>query len=236
MDDLGGLGKVADSKLVNKLYDDTASSSAKELGKLGADVTKTLRLFTAPFQLAALAQDRFEVWLNEARNRVPEDRQVTAPAHIAGPALKAMLFMEQDSPHAKYFVNLLSRAIDKSTVNEVHPAFVHLLEQISPDEALLLYKLQDLNIAGVGRLHHIGVKDEDYKMESLTSFDQSDFAIPSHLSMYFEHLETMNLVRDLKEDTIEIPEDKPMWKSFRWYGLTEFGTQFLNVCISDSHV
>jgi len=235
MDDIGGLGKLADSKLANKVYDDAGSATAKELGKLGADFTKTLRLFTAPFQLAALAQDRFEVWLNEARSRVPLERQVEAPAYIAGPALRAMLFMEEDNPLASFFVNLLSQAIDKESAGDVHPSFVHILEQISPDEALLLYKLRSKGIAGINRLWRL---DEKFtQIESLTSFEQDDFVSPKHISMYFEHLEALNLVEHRKEDKVVIPKDKPdWWEGLRWYGLTEFGAEFLKVCIQESPI
>lgn len=55
MEDVAGLGKLAESKLANSIYDDGASLAVRELGAVAADVVKTLRLFTAPFQLAALS-------------------------------------------------------------------------------------------------------------------------------------------------------------------------------------
>lgn len=48
-------------------------------GKLGTDVIKSLRLFTFPFQLLSMFQDRVEKVLNNARNKVPETRQQNAP-------------------------------------------------------------------------------------------------------------------------------------------------------------
>lgn len=235
MEDLTGLGKLAESQLVNQVYNEAGSPAAKELGKLAADTTKTLRLFTAPFQLAALAQDRFQIWLDEARNRVPSERQIEAPSHIAGPALRAMLFMEAEKPLAKMFVNLLSQAIDKDRVGDVHPGFVHILEQISPDEALLLYKMKSMSIAGVNRLFNVDVKDESgiATIESLTTFSKDGFLHPNRICLYFEHLEVLGLVVHRKEDKIIPPKDKPEWAHYRYYSLTEFGTQFLSVCVQD---
>lgn len=237
MKDLVGIGKVADSKLANKVYDDAGASAAKELGELATDVTKTLRLFTAPFQLAALAQDRFQVWLNEARNRVKKERQIEAPAQIAGPALRAMLFLELDNPLASLFINLLSKAIDKDSIEEVHPSFVFVLEQISADEALLLYQMRSIHIAGANRLHRL-VTNSDKGLpstESLTNLKKDEFIFPNQIAMYLEHLESLNLLR-LFDGKVEVPKDKSDWKNFRWYVLTEFGSQFLRVCVPDNFV
>ena len=53
--DLVGLGKVANSKLVQSVYADISKAGATEQGaKLATDTIKALRLFTAPIQLLAL--------------------------------------------------------------------------------------------------------------------------------------------------------------------------------------
>lgn len=232
MQDLAGLGKLADSKLVKQVYKDAAAPAAKELGALAEDITKTLRLFTAPFQLAALAQDRFQIWLDEARSRVPLERQVEAPPSIAGPALRAMLFLDADDYLAKMFVNLLSKTIDKETTNDVHPSFVHVIEHIAPDEALLLYKLKSRVFLGVNRLYRVEEANLA-TMESLTTFPTDDFLQPNRICMYFEHLEALNLVAHNKDVKVTPPEDKPEWATYRYYALTEFGSQFLSVCVQE---
>ncbi|SMF66255.1 protein of unknown function [Alteromonadaceae bacterium Bs31] len=235
MKDITGIGKVADSKLANKIYDDAGSPAVKQLGEMAADVTKTLRLFTAPFQLAALAQDRFSIWLSEVRNRVPGERQIEAPPQISGPALRAMLFLEENNPLVSLFVNLLSKAIDKESVEEVHPSFVFVLEQISADEALLLFKLREVAVAGANRCHHLGSDDREPYTETITNLEKEEFISPDQIAMYLEHLESMNLLRQFGGDgeRVEIPKEKPEWENFRWFVLTEFGSQFLRVCVPD---
>ncbi len=54
--------------------------------------------------------------------------------------------------------------------------------------------------------------------------------------MYLEHLESLSILRQDKDVKVEVPEDKPEWKSFRWYTLTEFGHQFIGVCIQNSNI
>ena len=233
MEDISGVGKVADSKLANSVYDDAVSPAAKELGKVGEDVTKTLRLFTAPFQLAAVAQDRFEIWLNEVRRRVPLERQVEARSHVAGPALRAMLFMDEANPLAAYFLNLLSHAIDKETANDVHPAFVNVLEQICPQEAVLLkHYYQSLpGYIGHQLSHHVMSENSEIRLESYP-VDISSVSSALNIRMYIDHLCTLGLLAINDSWKFTGKDGQDMRKEFPfWHGVTEFGRAFCTICI-----
>jgi hypothetical protein len=231
LDDMVGLRKVTDSKLVNKLYDDGVSEAVRQLGEAAGDVVKGLRLFTAPFQLAAEAQDRFRKWLEEARRRVPEERQVPAAPSIAGPALRSMQFLEDESLIAEMFVSLLSKAIDRDAQQRVHPGFVKVLENISPDEAVLLTRLSQEAMLGVQVCHHLALGGEGAgRIESLTTFSKVGFGSPDSIHMYFDHLESLGLCRQRTDIEVVPPEEHPEWKRYRWYCLTPFGVAFLSIC------
>lgn len=57
--DFTGLGKVVNSQVANRAYDDALSPAMRQVGGLSEDLLKTFRLFTAPLQLAAAYHDRF---------------------------------------------------------------------------------------------------------------------------------------------------------------------------------
>lgn len=142
--DLMGLAKLANSKLVNKTYDDLLAEAMREGGQAFVDTVKALRLFTAPIQFLALGQERLTAFLQRARDKVPEERQQEAAPSIAGPVMIALRFMEDDNILTEMYINLLARAIDKERSNEDHPAYVKIIEQLSPDEALFLAKFKDM--------------------------------------------------------------------------------------------
>src|SRR4051812_13989935 len=105
MDDLTGMGKIAeataklaDSKLATAVYSDALSSAAKDTGRTLTDISKPFRLFLAPFQLAAVAQARFEQWLDSVRCSVPAERQIEVAPSIAGPVLQSLIFLEHGNP------------------------------------------------------------------------------------------------------------------------------------------
>ena len=147
MQDLTGLGKIAeslvklaDSKLVVKAYDDLLADAMRVGGHTLADTVKAFRLFTAPIQLLAVAQDRLAAFCDRVRAKVPEDRQQEAAPSIALPILMDLRFMEDDNPLTELYLNLLARAIDKKRCNEAHPAFVKIIEQMSSDEAMVMWQ------------------------------------------------------------------------------------------------
>ncbi|MDP2983711.1 MAG: Abi-alpha family protein [Candidatus Latescibacter sp.] len=220
VDDLTGLGKLADSQLVKLAYNDAASGPLKQVGGMTTDALKTFRLFTAPFQLAALAQDRFARWLDQVRSQVPEESQTEASSSIAAPVLRALFFMDDGNPLTVLFLELLKRAIDKERLNEAHPSFVGIIEQLTPDEALILYILR-----GKTRwLYYNQSNDFD-----LTEFPANQLAYPEHLEAYILHLKSLNLVSDgeevIMDDTSTI--ESSVIKS------TAFGDFFTKACIPE---
>ena len=126
------------SKVPDKLYDDALSEPAKETGGLLTDTVKTVRLFALPLHALGNLHDRLKHYLDIVISRVPEQRQIPAPAHIAGPILESLKYIEEDYPLKEQYLNLLSRSIDSERQNEIHPSFVKIIDQLSRDEVLLL--------------------------------------------------------------------------------------------------
>lgn len=226
MEDLTGLGKLADSRVVNKAYDDALSDPMKETGKLLTDATKAFRLFLAPFQLLAVAQDRLAAFCERVRKQVPDERQQEAPPSIAIPVLLSLRYMEDENPLTELFLNLLARAIDKERCGEAHPAFVRIIEQLSPDEAVILAVLSERRIEiDAGMRRHattisrafMGVEGVDFPLEKLVC--------PEHFWMYIDHLESLQLL------TAEpYKDDAGDWHAHEIWP-SSFGQLFIKACV-----
>lgn len=68
----------------------------------------------------------------------PPDQVTSPPGHVAGPLLLHLRFLQSEEILRELFAGLLSCAMDSQRQREVHPAFVSVLQQLSPDEAMLL--------------------------------------------------------------------------------------------------
>ncbi len=137
MNELEVIGQVLESKVTAKAYDDVASPGFKELGKVGSDLVKTARLFLAPLQIAAAFQDRLERFLRELNERVPEERRIEVPPEISGPAIDSMRFLDENTALWEMFKELLVKSADRDSVGFVHPSFVHIVKQLTRDEAFM---------------------------------------------------------------------------------------------------
>lgn len=185
--DLTGLAKLADAKLPNKAYDDALSKPAQQVGELGEDVAKTFRLLTFPIRLAAAYHDRLEVFLDNVRGAVPAERQIEAEPSIAGPIIQNLIFLNNDNPLIDLYQQLLTRAIDKERRKEAHPAFVRIIEQLSADEALILWVFHTQGDKALRYwTNQKGVHSVQFPLAGLT--------FPEQLVVYISHLESLNLI------------------------------------------
>ncbi|QQE12118.1 DUF4393 domain-containing protein [Planctomycetota bacterium] len=57
---------------------------------------------------------------------------------IAGPIIMNMHFAYEEEHLKEMYANLLAAAMHKKKADSVHPSYVHVLQQLSPDEALIL--------------------------------------------------------------------------------------------------
>lgn len=80
--DLLGFGEVGNSKLANKIYDDFFAPALKQLGKLGEDSVKAIRVVLFPLKLLAWGDDyltdRLES-LKVSRSSKEEDEVTSRP-------------------------------------------------------------------------------------------------------------------------------------------------------------
>jgi hypothetical protein len=137
---------------------ETIADEAKELSKeVYRDVGKPVlapigdvagglvRLVLWPVKLAVDTMkeklERFGERVAGKLEKVPPDRLLPAPATIAGPAALHYALLGDGDDVAELremFENLLATSMDRETASDVHPAFVQMLSQLTPDEAWLL--------------------------------------------------------------------------------------------------
>jgi len=233
MEDLTGLGKLADSKVITKAYDDALHEPMREGGKFLLDAAKAFRLFLAPTQLLAVVQDRLAAFCERVRQRVPENQQVEAAQSIAIPILLSLKYMEDDNLLTELFLNLLTRAIDKERVSEAHPAFVRIIEQLSPDEAVLLYLLRNHDIRWNMPRTLTEEPTWSVRLHSVPEYQPflcEQIAYPQNCFMYLSHLRALDLLYHYDNPEPTLFHGRVEYRTFV---TTEFGDLFIKACVPD---
>jgi hypothetical protein len=235
--DLEKIGNILGADTIKKAYEDVASQPLQEGSKAATDLIKALRLFTTPIQFLAAWQDRLTKYLDKVRNSVPVENQIPAPASISGPILERLKYLEEDNYLTNLYLNLLSRAIDKDRIQEAHPAFYHIIDQLSPDEAMILFIIKGEPIYidytmdlytdenNISRFRK-GVSQRDTTPKQKISFIE-------HFNMYISHLKALDLVYWRKNDETTLQENGVQTGVFvkTQIELTEFGSLFVKACI-----
>ena len=83
----------------------------------------------------------FAVDLAEKLEGVPEAELQSPKAVIAGPAIEGLGYSLDEPDLKEMYLNLLARASVQTTAPSVHPSFVDVIRQLSPEEAPLLSSL-----------------------------------------------------------------------------------------------
>ncbi|MBT4863603.1 MAG: DUF4393 domain-containing protein [Planctomycetaceae bacterium] len=111
---------------------------ARQLGTLCEQAVKTARLGLFPLQWTAALQDKLDTRLADVSLSVPEERHAEAPIWFSGAAAKNIHLLLDDTGLQALFSNLLKCAIDRDRQGKVHPAFIKIIEALSPDDARFL--------------------------------------------------------------------------------------------------
>lgn len=127
--------------LVKEAYEDILHPAASEIGKALAVPFQLVNKFIRPIQRYAVEAEKNTKKLTEMTAKklynVPEEN-ISAPSmQIAVPALQANSYLEDDQLRGM-FANLLAASMNKETKELAHPSFVNVLNQLSPEEAIII--------------------------------------------------------------------------------------------------
>lgn len=216
-----------------KVYDDALAPAAKQLGLLGEDAMKAGRLILAPLQVAAHFQDRLERMLKRVARRVPEERRIEVPPQIAGPALSQMRYLEERSELWEAFEQLLTKAMDRDTIDLVHPAFVQIVAHLSADEARLLRFLRTKDIMIVDELD-LNSANRRFENQRILTHDipENELSRPKQFELYVLHLTSLGLALWPITDQTPVMDGGTQTgiKRNAVIQLTDFGRMFADAC------
>lgn len=130
------------------IYQDVVQPAAKEVGTALQTVAKTLHILLAPVSGLVWGYEKIKDFVSETvaakLQGVPEDDLRQPEPHVAGPILEALRYTGYQEDLRAMYANLLATSIDSVTSINALPAFVEIIKQMSPDEALIVKLLSHL--------------------------------------------------------------------------------------------
>jgi hypothetical protein len=204
------------------IYQDVVQPAARELGSALQTVAKTLHILLAPVSALVWGYDQIRDHVSEAVSKklagVPDDQLRSPEPSVAGPALEALRYAGYQESLRDLYTNLLASSIDSLTAHEAHPAFVEIIKQLSPDEALIM---RSLAMAPVRPMIDVRKEAKDSNVGNWVAKNyslipkESGVQFPDLGANYMINLQRLGLI-ELREDyTLKDNSDQDLYQSLR---------------------
>lgn len=132
--------------LLALVYKDLLRPSAQVIGE---SLKAVLEFASTPFMALQLQNEKLKLNLKKRLDEyaqklhsIPEDKRCEVHPQIGLPIIEKLTYTTCDEI-ADLFTSLLASASSIDTANTAHPAFISMIERMSPDEARILEYLKD---------------------------------------------------------------------------------------------
>lgn len=266
-----GLDKLADNlssaiKTVPEFYEDGLKSATQESGKTLTLIPRTINAVLAPLQ-QWIAQKEYNVaetekLLSQKLEAVDYKKIVTPEPYVAVPAIQAISYSMDSETLRNLYANLLAKSMNSDTKDMVHPAFVDIIKQLTPNDVYVLEEIASSDIFQILTIHASKYETESplpmdqpverYGYEDLTHIVTID---PDMVKLSIDNLSRLRLIDDLYIYATDV-DDKikasPFYSDLvakaskyitdsKWkyeetcsaLVLTTFGSYFRNICINN---
>ena len=130
------------TQTAGKAYDDLVAPSAKPLGTVFSLLPRTIRVWLSKWEKWVLNGERsIELTaqaIKEKTANIPIEKLTEPEPYVAVPAMQQLSYSFDSEELREMYANLLVASMNIDTKKYVHPAYVDIIKQLSPDEAKLL--------------------------------------------------------------------------------------------------
>lgn len=254
---LEGTGKVLET--VPDLYDDALKPAAQESGKMLGRIPRTINAIFADWDKWLLGREynvkMTEKLLEQKLANVNLENIVDPEMYVAVPALQALSYAIDSKELRELYANLLAKAMNSDTKDDVHPALVETIKQMSPHDAAYFKLLASqeigliVNIEGISRDDSYDIiqknrnlfsDEHDYDNMNLSISNLTRLGliyIPENLYWVSEAAEAQYnlLIEQLKIEynVTTYPEYTDIRLSKGCILFTDFGDLFNKICIQE---
>ena len=136
-----GLDKLAGAigntlKTAPTLYEDALQPTVQEVGKFAARIPRAINAAFSGLDKWILnkeyAIDETKKLLEKKLENVDPDKIVTPEAYVAVPAIQAISYSMDSEELRNLYANLLAKAMNSDTKDQVHPSFVEIIKPQHP--------------------------------------------------------------------------------------------------------
>ena len=250
---------ISESKeIIGKAYDDVAHPTTHAVGQIISFVPRTVKVWLGKWEKWILngeyAIKETEKLLEEKLKNVPEEKIVEPEPYVAVPAIQQLSYSIDNPDLREMYANLLAASMNSDTKWNVHPSFVDIIRQLTPDEAKLLKYLSTHPEQPFINVIHKFVKNAGFIeiIRRFTNISEGVCDNTNGIYAYLDNLERLKIIEIpsgvyFKNDELYFPlENHSLIKAIMSQPLPEgekmeikkgkffvstFGQEFIKICL-----
>lgn len=140
------VGAIGDTlKIAPTLYEDALQPTVQEVEKFAARIPRAINAAFSELDKWILnkeyAIDETKKLLAQKLENVDSQKIVEPEPYVAVPAIQAISYSMNSEELRSLYANLIANAMNSDTKDLVHPSFVEIIKQMSPNDALILKEI-----------------------------------------------------------------------------------------------
>lgn len=210
-------------EIAKNVYNDAGKPVAKPTGELVGLIPRAIKAALSPLEKWILQKEynvaETKKLLEEKLQNTPPELIESPAPHIAVPAMQYISYCMDNEELREMYANLLANSMNKVVKNGVHPGFVEIIKQLSPDEAKILKYINSHKTIPTITLRY--ENDDGGGIDIINNFsdigEKSGCEIPQDIAKYFDNLVRLGLI--ISADGLSSLTDKAQYdplKNHRW--------------------
>ena len=249
--------------IAQDVYTDLAKPAATATGEVIGLVPRAIKAALMPLE-KWVAEREYNLamtkkLLEEKLKNIPPENIVQPDAYVAVPAIQYISYCMDNEELRNIYANLLANSMNKVVKNCIHPGYVEIIKQLSPDEAKILkYMYPDSKIPTLGIKIMDGANYIEIVRDFTTVMKLAECEITGESRPYIDNLVRLGLIEKSHGDSFadkkiyeplkndphisNLEEFAEMWGEKIGYPtvkydegfieLTEYGKGFCFVCLT----
>lgn len=125
-----------------EVYKDAVSPIVKPIGEILGFLPRTIKLALSGWEKWIInGEESLRLTaeaIKEKVKKIPEEKLVEPEPYVAIPTIQQISYCQNSEELRDLYANLLTASMNTDTKWQVHPAFVDIIKQITPDEARII--------------------------------------------------------------------------------------------------
>lgn len=184
------------SETIEAIKDTETAISADKTSSL---VIRAVHAALSPLENWVLQKEynieKTKMILADKLKNIPIENIVTPPSYVGIPALQAISYCMDNDDLREMYAELLKTAMNKETIENVHPTYVEIIKQLSPYDAVVFKELVSVLVQPcISIFYRNIVSGESYPIQDIVAFTDLEKhpLVPTQIAL--ENLERLRLI------------------------------------------